>query len=501
MNLSFQSFLCCISFSVLSFQGFSQDVARVEGLKDNKEYMSLMKDQHKLEVSQDSVISLITKQKLRLSTLAESQRIEATSVILDLEGALFEVRSKLGNIKNRSGIIEQEYIIASLESGDIAPVEDALFKENNTDTDILKTDRLKKEIPTHLYNLILTGDNVKAEIANDFRFLMGNVTDLADIITAYSSEGDQVFGDSLAMHFDSLANDIYTTDVNATKRWNNVYEAQIDQYNRLLDKFNAPSTIVDKLNEKSRKVRNEESNIEIEFIAPCISKYVRQHYLVMLYEKEIAEILNLTAASKWLDEAMHKIDLKQYDVKRLYLPLQDMIEYKPLKRASSTAHTSKKPPTELIIPTRGELHKVEIGTYSKKLTTFTSLSKVSPAEFMQLESGKYRYWAGAYKTVEKAQAASKMLNKLGLRTKVASWKDGVNSVDDGLSLTKFKIEMPFYTSTIIDIVEANAPGKKITKNSDKDGVESYSIALFVTKSEAQKVAALIGNEAKVVIAR
>ena len=499
MNLLFKSFLLCLSFASFAIQGFSQAKARVEGLKDNQEYMSLMKGLYQLEIEQDSVLSLISEKKKTLSGMDELQVIEATNDILDTEGVLFEIRSKLGNIKNKSSIIEQEYIISSLESGAITSTEDDLLKENNTDTDILKTSRIKNEIPADIYTLILTGDNVKAGIERDFRLLMDKVGVLSELISKYTTVGDKIVGDSLESLFEDVNRNIKILDVNATKNWNRVYETQIDQYNRLLDKFSAPSPVVDRLNEKSRQVRNEEANIDINFMAPSISKYNRQRSLVMQYEKEIADILNLSAASEFLKESINKVDLTYYDVKRVYLPMQDMIEYLPLSRASSKAHSAKNLPTELVIPTRGEMHKVEIGTYTNKLTTVKS--HISPAEYLKLDSGKYRYWAGSYKTLEEAQAASKALSKIGVKSKVASWKDGVNSVDSTLNVGKFKIEIPFYTTTIIDIVERVSPGKEINKKENKDGAESYEITLFTTRGEAENLAALIGSEAKIVMVR
>lgn len=494
MNAVLKYIIMTVSLVVFSSELFSQVKPRVEGLEDNVEYMALMEEQYSLEKSQDSILQAISKKKEGFSQLSDEEALDATNVIINMEGALFEIRSKLGISKDKSGVIEQEFIIAGLERGDVVLEQSDVIEENLTDTDVLKSDIVKGEVPEDVYKIMLTEADVVKSIDSDFKLLSGKVALLKDIKASYITEGDMIIGDSLAMAFDSIALMVRLLNDEATEKWDVIYSAKKDQYSVLLDRFGAPSTVIERLNDESRNVRNEEANIELSFMASNISKYIRQRKLMMLYERELAAVLKMNAAYSTISDAMNKLDIEGYDIANITLPMQDMILYKPLTRITAQAHTSANPPTELIVPTKGELHKVEITTTAKKLIYFGALSRVSPVEYQELQSGKYRYWAGSYKTLEEAEAAVKTLAKYSIRTKVASWKDGVNSADSTLNVGAFKVEIPFYTTTAIAVVEEMAPGKQIESVEETIGADTktkYYVTLFKTRKEAAVIASLI----------
>ncbi|MEG1634663.1 MAG: hypothetical protein RR388_03450 [Rikenellaceae bacterium] len=494
--MNFKYFIVLILFLLTySNSGFSQVKARVEGLKNNQSYMQLMEQEYKLNVAQDSIMKLIDQKKTILKAANDDGKVKLTNEILNLEGKLFEVRSQLGNVGGKSATMEQEYIIANIESGKTQTEE--LVDESKL-RNFLSSSRLKGEISDAELKTITKTKQIDALIAGSIRDIAVKSIDARSIYTSYIANGDKIIADSLAAAHTLIINEIHKIDDYAVRQWDEIYTSKLDIYNRLLDKFGASRQVVDRLNETSRDMRSGESDIDAQFIAPGISKYVRQRLLVLDYEKELTTLLNLTSATDSITSEIKKIDVTKYDISKSVLPLQESIIYSPISRLTANAHSASNPPSELTIPTKGELYKIELGTYTKPLTTYTSLHRISPAEFLELADGKFRYWAGSYKTFDEAESASKNLNKLGLNTKVASWKDGINTLDPSLSVGEYKIKITSYTSELRALIAKEAPDKEITKSTDENGNTIYNIGIFQTKSDANRVAALIGADAQLI---
>lgn len=492
-----------VTFIILlsSLNGFSQVKARVDGLKNDSVYMQLMEQEHKLVTTQDSIVKLIEDKKLVLRGAADDSKIKLTNEILSLEGKLFEIRSQLGSVGSKSAIMEQEYIVANIESGDLHNDPSEAYVDQTKLRNFMASSKLKGEISDAELKTIAKTKQIDAQIDGSMREIAVKALGAKTIYNAYIVNGDKIIGDSLSAAHSAILSEIGKIDADAVSRWDEIYNTKLDIYNRILDKFGAARQIVDKLNEVSREMRSGESDIDAQYIAPNISKYVRQRKLVLEYEKELSLLLNLPAAADSIGVEMKKIDITKYDISKSVLPTQVTILYTPISRVTANAHSASNPPKELTTPTKGELYKVEMGTYAKPLTTFSSLSRVSPAEYLELSDGKYRYWAGSYKTEQEAIEASKTLNKLGLKTKVAAWKDGVNTLDPQLSVGEYRVKITLFTSEVKALLAKEAPDKDIIRTTDENGNTIYNIGIFPTKVDAAKVAELIGEDAKLIPVR
>ena len=95
--------------------------ARIPELEANENYMSLVRNDSRLRVKSDSLMSVVRQLRGELNRTAESrdslaqQRIDSISVLLtDVEGAIYALRSQKMKLIDQMNTIEQEHVLSSL---------------------------------------------------------------------------------------------------------------------------------------------------------------------------------------------------------------------------------------------------------------------------------------------------------------------------------------------------------------------------------------------------
>ncbi|MFI3314200.1 MAG: hypothetical protein R3Y04_00850 [Rikenellaceae bacterium] len=490
-----------VVLSLCVFDGTAQIKPGLEGLKNNREYMELLEKGQKLTLKQDSLAQIIEVKKANFqnSEITDEQKLDLTNEILNLESGLFDIRSEQGLINSKTSAIEQDFILANMINNNTPSQEENTAVSDDSTTDVLQSDKVQLELTKSELLQLSRLKEADKNISVAFDSIKVYKERLDTIKKYYLQTADIITGDSLLAEFKSTSSTISATDFNSTKLWNEIYTFEIELYNRLLDKFLAPSEVIEQLNEKSRNTRSQESTLELQYIAPSISKSIRQKLLVMDYEKELARVLNLDAALESIDKKKSSIQVDAYDIDKISIPVQDFVLYQDIKRTKSDSHSKDKPIKELVIPTRGELHKVELFTYTTPPTNFATFKYISPIEKQKLPNGKTRYWAGSFETAKQAENESKTLNKLGLKTSVASWKDGVNLTDYTLNLGQFEVTFKNYTTTIKEMLQANFPNITTQSDEDANGSTLYKVGPFNTRKEATMAASFIGEEAEILI--
>lgn len=258
----------------------------------------------------------------------------------------------------------------------------------------------------------------------------------------------------------------------------------------------ANSDILNYLNNLGRDVRSEVGEFNHKFLAPNISKSQREQNLLLEYEKSLSNFLQLSLATELLEKELKSDSKNRYDIDKIQLPSQDMVIFTPFERVLSKAHSDENPPKLLTVPTNGELHKIQIGVYSKKPTSYVSFYRVSPMEYLVAENGKYYYFAASYKTLSEAQTASRSLNRLGMKTTVASWKDG-KSENNLLNIDGYKIIITNFTTSVRSLIEKELPLMEIVSEQNEDGDTIFTVGNFNVKSDADDIVEKIGSGAEV----
>ena len=95
--------------------------ARIAGLEGNAEYMSLLKEDARLQIREDSIVNAVERMRRRLRE-DPSRRQEFSQEILQLESRIFEIRNAKGRLIDRINTIEQEWVLANLDGAAQRPV-------------------------------------------------------------------------------------------------------------------------------------------------------------------------------------------------------------------------------------------------------------------------------------------------------------------------------------------------------------------------------------------
>ena len=90
--------------------------ARIAGLENNAEYMSLLGEDARLQQREDSIVNAVAQLRRQLRE-DPARRQEYSQQILQLESRIFEIRNAKGRLIDRINTIEQEWVLANLNGG------------------------------------------------------------------------------------------------------------------------------------------------------------------------------------------------------------------------------------------------------------------------------------------------------------------------------------------------------------------------------------------------
>ncbi len=497
-------FLCGVAMCMcLAVTSFGQIVPRVEGLEKDSVYMSLLEQEKMLVQSQDSLQEIIDGKRALLSK-DPANREQYTREILNMENMLFDIRNQLGMITTKSNIIEKEFILNQMNN--VTTGADAGISASAGSSDkrnLLSNDFFKENVSSSELALMNSAFSIESEI-NRLSESLKNYYDRDKAVEQEFREAEEkAVADSLQGVHKVMSYRFVALDDSLHNVWDGYYQTKLDNYNRLLDKINAPSSVLEELNEKSRNLRSEESDAPILFSSAAFAMYPRQRLLLLDYEVALAEQLGFEAAADSLRKVADNIALDKYEYIKVKLPQWIFIDYSPITIGGVKVHSTDSPIPQLVVPTKGSLYKIDIGTYPKLQTSYSVFRKIYPIEYEEIEDGKFRYYAGSYHTEEEAQKDYDRLRRLGMKVSIARWEDGKAIGADGQVIDRkpvgdvFRIEIPILTEDIRAAIDTYAPEKELSKV-DIDGKSVYSVGVYDKLEDAQAVAEKLGASAKVV---
>ena len=137
--------LLTLVVALLPICGWGQVSARVAGLEGNSKYMALLLQEKQLHQREDSVMNVISQTR-KLFAAATAEREKYGQEILRLEGELFDIRNRIGEVGNSINVIEQEYVLEHMD----APALPVTAPQSPAVT--VAEDSLKKQVPNLVFN-------------------------------------------------------------------------------------------------------------------------------------------------------------------------------------------------------------------------------------------------------------------------------------------------------------------------------------------------------------
>lgn len=497
-------------FVVLLFVGFvltgppsrSQVVPRVAGLERDSVYMGLLAEEARLQRVQDSLQGLISENRKRFAADAGNREAYEKN-LMELEGQLFEVRNRLGIITTDMNGIEQDFILRNLNGA--AAEKPKTAEAEPSSADLSRSSFLRDNLTAEELRLLRSAAETDARV----RAMAERYGSLWERLrlqrNAYLAAGDQASADSVRAA--SLPDQLRLQRLQDSLEglWGKSFEHRLDSYRILLDKLNAPSSVLEPLAEKGRLFRNREARAAERFQSPAFAVYSRQKLLLMEYEKALAEELGLRAALDSLERAAGEVEPTQFEFVRIDFPEREFLDYADIKVWGPGAHSAKNPVPAHETPRISTVYKLWIGTYPKA-PALSVFKGVNPLTVEEQEDGRLAYYAGAYPTPEAAEKGLERLRKLGMKPEVVGWSAGERlsegaapSGEAGTGETVYKVEFSELSDLIRELIDIYAADKELSKIEDPDGKPVFSLGVFEKREDAENVASKIGTGAKVVV--
>ena len=179
----------------------AQEVApRIAGLEGNEEYMSLLREDARLQFREDSVTRVIEESRRLLREEPET-RAERSQQILALESEVFEIRSAKGRLIDRINTIEQDWILSNLGSEPTPESEQpALPVRSGRVRYLVQSPYFREQLPQADYAALQQAQREEYAAAEDVQRYFENYRALADSVQAYEKVDNEQAATSLYEH-------------------------------------------------------------------------------------------------------------------------------------------------------------------------------------------------------------------------------------------------------------------------------------------------------------
>lgn len=494
--------------ALLSFGALAQTPevkARVKGLENNEEYMSLLRQEQELTRQSDSIQRqmAVFRQEFRTDTLNRAARAVQ---ILEIEEVLFELRDRLGELTGKISIIEQDWILQHLnesvaeadstvtEEADVAEVADSLVAAESVDTtsrNLLYNDRLATELTAEDLATIRAGQQLEVQLAQDARDYVRGHNMLLDLKNRHSMADSAALATRLFEEFTTVSENNLEIEDRISEGWNEVFDNKSYTYNYLLDKLGNTAlrdTFNLKLNDIAARVA--ESNVP----STALLNYALQRRALTEYELEIARAMALTNAADSLTARLAEDDYRELCdlspvgriAERVFLNYENISVHKP------SPYNSRNPIPECVIYPKGTIYRILVGTFSSEQSP-TIFRGAAPI-YVQKIMNKYRYFVGGFASDSTAFAAQEECLKIGFRKpEVVVWVDGQyfnlsEEADNEEESRRFRVIVdsaePLSDELVrqIKIETDNADIVKIGDSYSIDNIEGYINALRLKES-------------------
>ncbi len=464
-------------------------VVRVVGLEDNKEYVALIKEESSLKHQEDSLTINVGKIRDKFKTDVDNKE-KYSAQILQIEGALFDIRSKLGLISGEINSIEQEFIIESLNSGNLVGISVLSPKIDSLSSNlgVLTSNTIfSNNLPASDYSILKKAQAKELSIAKYIDIYTTNYNSIANIEDRYMVEEDIIIADSLYEKYRSLHKLNNVINDTISDIWSSVYDNKSYYYNLVLDKLNKIPEI-EKFGAKLSLMAQKKTELIGKYNSDLLSSYYLEKKMLLENEIDIAKLFSLGAARDSLSRAMKQLNGLNLQLKKIEIKERIFIDYDSIEFSKPSKYNYSNPIPEYNVPVRGEVYKLLVGSYTVKQSP-SIFRGAYPISYIR--DGRYSYYIGSFKTIDEAIGSVKLLKTKGFRNPVViGWIDGVKyEVDMDAEMGKegfaYRVRVDFsgdLPEEVVKLIKDNTVNKDISRIN-----ESYTIGLFDSEASATRL--------------
>lgn len=480
----------------------AQEVApRIAGLENHAEYMSLLREDARLQIREDSVARVMERVRgLLRENPAERQRYAQD--ILDCEARIFEIRNTKGRLIDRINTIEQEWVLSNLDAGFAA--QGAAGADRRPEIpDSLKVRSLidnlyfREHLPAADYVALRKAqglERVAVEYVNRYFADYGEMAALAERYAEVPTEQEalELFGgyDALRQRNETLADSLAGV-------WNYVFDNKSYAYGYLLDGLREDELLT-RGEERFSEAARQMGALRGQTASDAVADYFLRKKVLLDYEVDVAEVLGLDAACDSLRGVAAQLAAIDFRLPAVRVEERLFLEYDSIAFSSVPKYTYRNPIPECRIYPRGTMYRILLGTFNTKRAAAT-FKGAYPLSYEIDDEGKWRYYAGGFATRAEAEAARNRMKAKGfVRPEVVVWEDGVyrnlaREAEDGAQ-TAYRVEIAsgqMLSEEVKQAIEATADGRELSRV----GQQLFVVGIFEERAAAERVAEAVEQAA------
>ena len=465
--------------------------ARIPELEANENYMSLVRNDSRLRVKSDSLMSVVRQLRGELNRTAESrdslaqQRIDSISVLLtDVEGAIYALRSQKMKLIDQMNTIEQEHVLSSL--GNIGEAQAA-----SSSGSIYTNAYFRKSIEGEDFKALMASHSKEATANSHAKAYVKNYSRIRELYGKYVQAQTEAEAENIYTELSTVVDENMVLERQLTKLWNEIYDQKSYVYSYFLEKEGREDVLG-----ITENMMSEAQQEKLQSIDNCISEpladYCLQKPIVLNYEVYVAKLLNLTPAIDSLSSASRAVRQIDYRMPKIDIERRSFVDYQAIEFSQRSPYTTTNPIPDCVVYEYGTIYRILLGTFKYKQAV-SIFRNASPLFVETLEDGRFSYYAGGFHTRAEAERAVEVLKKKGFRNpQVVEWCDGykTNISEAGESASfRLVIKGAALDDTARDIIAEMAPDCQLSRLSE----DQFIVGMFVSRAMADRVAQAVGK--------
>ena len=401
--------------------------ARIAGLENNVEYMTLLVEDAELQIREDSVVRAVEGMRQRLRENPEEGR-RCAEEILELENLIFEIRTAKGRLIARINTIEQDWVLANLNGAAPSPepVAESVpeVPEEAQARNLVYNPCFRAGLSAADHAALLQAQRLETDAAECMKRYVANHTTLRQLAESYRTASVESEAIALYDRYMMLDAENRALADSLSGLWNFIFDNKSYAYDYLLDKLGHEDLLAaqeDAVAEAARSM----AELEGTTASDEIVDYVLRKQVIVDYETTVAGALGLAKASDSLRSVAMQLCAVDYRLPRQTIEERSFLVFDDVAFSSVPQYTAKHPIPECRVHARGTIYRVLLGTYRTQRPP-TIFRGAYPLFYTVDKQGQWRYFAGGFATRQEAEEAQARLKKRGfVRPEVVVWNDGV----------------------------------------------------------------------------
>lgn len=379
--------------------------ARIAGLENNEEYMSLLRRDAQLQVREDSIMRVVSGMRHRLHDEPDNRQ-RYTQEILRLESLIFDLRTAKGRLIDRINAIEQEWVLANLNSASASEPSSAAevsIPDSLKVRNLVFNPYFREQLPEADYAALRRAQGLELDAVDYVNRYFANYGTICELAEAYAAAQTEADAGEIYDRYNTLQGFNRVLADSLAEAWNYIADNKGYAYGYLMDKLGQDAILAREEKRLSGAAR-ELSALRGEVASDAVADYFLRKKVLVGYETAVAGLLGLTSARDSLRGVAAQLDGIDFRLPRIDVAQRYFLDYDSIAFSATPKYSYQHPIPECRVYEHGTIYRILLGTFNTKRAVST-FRGAYPLSYLVGEDKKWCYYAGGFATREEAEAA------------------------------------------------------------------------------------------------